>query len=67
MEDDGHDIPRGGELWRGDVATKHPKEVPLVLRYAVVDLDVVICTVGVVLKFKVVKGEKDGGTLCHHN
>lgn len=67
MEDDGHDIPRRGELWRGDVTTKYPKEVPLILRYAIVDLDVVISTVGVVLQLKVMKGEEDGGTLCHHN
>lgn len=67
MEDDGHDIPGGGELWRGDVAAKYPKEVPLVLRYAVVDLDVVVSAVGVVLQLKVVKGEEDGGALRHHD
>lgn len=67
MEDDGHDIPRRGELWRGDVTTKYPKEVPLILRYAIVDLDVVVSTVGVVLQLEVMKGEEDGGTLCHHN
>lgn len=66
MEDDGHDVPRGGELrWR-DVTTERPKEVSLVLRYAIVDLDVVISTVGVVLQLKGVKGEEDGGALCHH-
>lgn len=66
MEDDGHDVPRRGELrWR-DVTTECPKEVSFVLRYAIVDLDVVISTVGVVLQLKVVKGEEDGGALCHH-
>lgn len=67
VEDDRHDIPRRGELWRRDVTTEYPKEVPLILRYAVVDLDVVVRTVLVVLELKVLKGEEDGGTLCHHN
>lgn len=67
VEDDRHDIPRRGELWRGDVTAKYPKEVPLILRYAVVDLDVVVSTVGMVLELKVMEGEEDGGTLCHHN
>ncbi len=67
MEDNGHDIPRGGELWRRDVPTEYPEEVPLVLRYAIVDLDVVVSTVGVVLQLEVVKGEEDGRTLCHYN
>lgn len=67
MEDDRHDIPRRGELWRGGVTAKYPKEVPLILRYAIVDLDVVVSAAGVVLELKVVKGEEDGGTLCHHN
>ena len=66
MENDGHDVPRRGELRRGDVTAKYPKEVPLVLRYAIVDFDVVISTVGMVLELKVVKGEEHGGTLCHH-
>lgn len=67
MEDDGHDIPRRCKLWRGDVTTKCPKEVTLILRYAIVDLNVVISTAGMVLQLKVVKGEEDRGTLCHHN
>lgn len=60
MEDNRHDIPGRGELWWGDVTTKYPKEVPLVLRYAVVDLDVVIGAAGMVFELKVVKGEEDG-------
>lgn len=67
MEDDRHDIPGRGELWRGDVAAECPQEVPLVLRYAVVDLDVVVRAAGVVLQLKVVEGEEDGGALCHHD
>lgn len=67
VEDDGHDVPGGGELRWGDVAAKRPKEVPRVLRYAVVDLDVVVSAVGMVLQLKVVKGEQDGGALRHHN
>lgn len=67
MKDDGHDIPRRGELrWR-DVTTKCPKEVSLILRYAIIDFDVVVSTVGMVLQLKVVKGKEDRGTLCYHN
>lgn len=67
MKDDRHDIPRRGKLrWR-DVATKCTKEVSLILRYAIIDFDVVVSTVGMVLQLKVVKGEEDRGTLCHHN
>ena len=60
MEDDRHDIPGRGELWWGDIATKYPKEVPLVLRHAVVDLDVVVGAAGMVFQLEVVKGEEDG-------
>lgn len=67
MEDDRHDIPRRGELWWGDITAKHPEEVALVLGHAVVDLDVVVGAAGVILQLKVVKGEVNGGTLCHHN
>lgn len=67
MEDNGHDIPRRCELRRGDVTTKCPKEVPFILGYAIVDLDVVVSTVGMVLQLKVVKGEEDGGALGHNN
>lgn len=67
MEDDGHDIPRGGELRGGDVATKYPKEVPLILGYAVVYLDIVVSTASVVLQLKMVEGEEDGGALRHYN
>lgn len=67
MEDDRHDVPRRGELWWGDITAKHPEEVALVLGHAVVDLDVVVGAAGVILQIKVVKGEVNGGTLCHHN
>lgn len=67
MEEDGHDIPGGGELGRGNVTAKRPQEVPLVLRYAIVDLDVVVSAAGMVLQLKVVKGEEDRGTLRHHD
>lgn len=59
MEDNGHDIPGRSELRWGDVATKRAKEVPLILRYAIVDLDVVVSAVDMVLQLKVVKGEQD--------
>lgn len=67
MEDNGHDIPRRGELRWGNVTTKCPKEVPLVLRYAIVYFDIVISTAGMVLQLKVVKGEDDRGALGHYN
>lgn len=67
MEEDGHDIPRRGELWRRDVATISPKEVALILSYAVVDLYIVVGTVSMVLQLKVVKGQEDGGAFWHNN
>lgn len=67
MEDDGHDIPGGGELRWGYVTTKCPEEVPLILRYAIVDLDIVVRTAGMVLQFKVVESEEDRGALSHYN
>lgn len=67
MEDDRHDVPRRGELRRGDIAAKHPEEVALILGHAVVDLDVVEGAAGVVLQLKVVEGEVNGGALRHHN
>lgn len=67
MEDDGHDIPRRGELrWR-DVPTKCPEEVPFILRYAIVYFNVIISTACVVLQLKVVESEEDRGALCYHN
>lgn len=63
MEDDRHDIPRRGKLRWGHVTAKYPKEVPLILRYAVVDLNVVVGAGGMVLQLKVVEGEENGGTL----
>lgn len=67
MEDDGHDVPRRGELRRGDITTKCPKEVPFILRYAVVYFNVVISTADVVLQLKVVESEEDRGALCYHD
>lgn len=67
MEDNGHDIPRRGKLRWGNVTAKYPKEVPLVLRYAIVYFDIVISTAGMVLQLKMVEGEEDRGTLGHHD
>ena len=67
MEDDGHDVPRGGEPGRGDVAAEGSQEVPLVLGHAVVDPDVVVGTVAMELQLKVMEGEEHRGALRHHD
>lgn len=67
VEDDGHGVPGRGELRRGDVPTVGAKEVALIFGHAVVDLDVVVGTVGMELQLKVVEGEENGGALGHHN
>lgn len=67
VEDNGHDIPGRRELGWGDVAAVCAQEVPLICRYAVVDLDVVVSAVGVVLQLEVVEGEEDGRALGHHD
>lgn len=57
-EDDGHDVPGGGELWRGNVPAELPQHVALVLRDPVVNLDVVVVAVRMVLQLKVVEGQE---------
>uniref|UniRef100_W5M601 Transcription elongation factor A (SII) N-terminal and central domain containing 2 n=1 Tax=Lepisosteus oculatus TaxID=7918 RepID=W5M601_LEPOC len=66
-EDDGHDVPGRGERRRGVLPTERPQEVALVLGGPVVNLHVVVGTVGVVLQLEVVKRQQDGRALCHHD
>lgn len=66
-EDDGHDVPGGGEGWRGAAAAEGAQEVALVPGSPVVDLEVVIGAGGVVLQLEVAEGEQDGGALGHHD
>lgn len=66
-EDDGHDVPGGGEGRRGAVATEGAQEVAPVAGGPVVDLEVVVGAGGVVLQLKVAEGEQDGGALGHHD
>lgn len=67
VEDQGHDVPRGGEPGRGGIPAEVPEEVPLILRYAVVYFDVVVGTAGVVLQLKVVEAEQNRGALWDHD
>lgn len=66
-EDHGHDVPGGGEGWRGPVATEGAQEVSPVPGSPVVDLEVVVGTGVVVLQLEVAEGEQDGGALGHHD
>lgn len=66
-EDDGHDMPGGGEGWRGAVAAEGAQEVALIPGSPVVDLEVVVGTGGMVLQLEVAEGEQDGGALGHHD
>lgn len=67
VEDDGHDVPGRAELRRRRVSTELPQEVAFVLRDTVVDLDVVVGTVGMVLQLEVVERQQHGRTLGHHD
>lgn len=67
VEDNRHDVPRGAELRRRGVSAELSQEVPLILRDAIVDFDVVVGAVGVVLQLEVVERQKHGRTLGHHD
>ena len=67
VEDHRHDVPGGGEGWRGHPAAEPPQQVARVPRGAVVDLQEVEATRVVVLQVKGVEGEQHGGALGHHD
>lgn len=67
VEDDRHDMPGGGEGWRGHLATESPQQVALVSWGSIVDLQEVKGTSVVVLQVKGVEGELHRGALSHHN
>lgn len=66
-EDNGHDVPGGGEGWWRATTAEGAQEVALVPRSPVVDLEVVVGAGGVVLQLEVAEGEQDGGALGHHD
>lgn len=59
VEDDRHDMPGGGEGWRGHLAAEPPQQVALVPRSPIVDLQEVEAAGVVVFQVKGVEGEKD--------
>lgn len=67
MEDDRHDVPGGGEGWRGRLATEPAQQIALVSRGPVVDLQEVKATGVMVLQVKGVESEQHGGALGHHD
>lgn len=66
-EDNGHDVPGGGEGWWRAATAESAQEVALVPGSPVVDLEVVVGAGGMVLQLEVAEGEQDGGALGHHD
>lgn len=67
MEDHRHDVPGGGEGWRGHLATEPPQQVALISGGPVVDLQEVEAAGIMVLQVEGVEGEQHRGALSHHN
>lgn len=67
MEDDRHDMPGGGEGWRGHLTAEPPQKVALVSCSPIVDLQEVEATGVMVLQVKGVEGEQHGGALSHYD